>query len=234
MGLLRSMMAYADAAYMDEKRTKEAIAVSDGATIWSKRSGPPPGKKDGPQYEGCDIALVKGRVLSWAGSNDVGDWWSNFDWTTIGGVHKGFWDSVKPFWTNILKWAREKTDGIDGGSVYITGHSRGGGLAQVTALRLWQAGIQRVVLTTFGSPPAISKAYPDYHLQPWRKCIEAHRVVCGRDIVPRLGDDTMGAVHIGEAIKVSPPWWTWALPGLWAVIDHRRPAYWHGVKRSRM
>lgn len=92
-------------------------------------------------------------VVAFQGSNDVKDWLSNISrfrvQSAIGSVHGGMWNDLKPFLADIDSAIPDHLP------IHITGHSRGGGQANLFAL--WRVRIAPVAsVTTFGAPNVFS------------------------------------------------------------------------------
>lgn len=196
-------MAYADAAYCDEKTRKASWEIQKGAKGVSV---------------GSDYVMFKDNVAAFRGSDDLLDWKSNFDVGTVNGCHKGFWEAIQGLSGRLRSWGKAYSN------LTLIGHSRGGGLATVAARYLQSRGRKDISVVSFAAPPIGTKAY-------CKECsFPIIRVVCGRDIVPRIDSKLLNWHHYGRRKRVNPPPWTWAFPGTWAIMHHRRWAYWYGVK----
>ena len=93
----------------------------------------------------------KGRfgILVFRGSSDLYDWITNLDikmtrWSGGGEVHEGFVKSLKVVWPKISQRLRSAAQ-----PVYVVGHSLGGALAVMAALRLKE---KVKAVYTFGAP----------------------------------------------------------------------------------
>jgi hypothetical protein len=91
---------------------------------------------------------------------------------TTGKVHRGFDESLELLWTDVLS-AVEAQHTASQLPVVVTGHSKGGALASLAALRLqFEAGITPAAVYTFGSARAgNTQFWRDYQgkiLRHWR------------------------------------------------------------------
>ena len=107
-------------------------------------------------------------------------------------VHRGMWRAVDSVHKYVVKEVEEQ-GGFDKKRVYATGHSLGGGLALVSAVRMHAEGKGKATVYTFGSPrtgnPEFRKAAGD---------LEVHRWVNRKDVVPMLPSDRwLDYRHVG-------------------------------------
>ncbi len=87
----------------------------------------------------------------------VEDWLNDADAAPVSGadlpgkVHNGFLQSLDALWPDLIKFlqqpTRDKTKPL-----YVTGHSKGGGLAFLAAYRLWKNGFEPAAVYTFAAP----------------------------------------------------------------------------------
>ena len=79
-------------------------------------------------------------VVAIRGTDDIEDWKSNVDFTKISRlgskVHKGFWEGMQGILDPILTAIRRLD--YQGKTLWLTGHSRGGGLATLLAQQLYK------------------------------------------------------------------------------------------------
>jgi triacylglycerol lipase len=139
-----------------------------------------------------------GRPMDWF--IDFGAIHRSFD-HPIGTVHGGFYDALKAVWGMALPDARrilpERLRSRGNRSVWITGHSLGGALAELCAA---QAALVETIpiqgVYTFGQPrvgnDAFAKAVND------ALGSRIHRIVNNRDIVPRVPLFGMRFCHYGN------------------------------------
>ncbi|WP_018291660.1 Mbeg1-like protein [Verrucomicrobium sp. 3C] len=85
------------------------------------------------------------------------DWMEDFDADPIdapplpGLVHQGFWEDLGRLWPLLLPELQRQKGGC--GKLYLVGHSKGGALANLAAMRLWKEhGIEADSIYTFGAP----------------------------------------------------------------------------------
>jgi Lipase (class 3) len=103
-----------------------------------------------------------------------------------GKVHEGFWQGLAALWEPLLKEVQKQT-AATGLPLHITGHSKGGALASLAALRLKQeTGIAPASVITYASPhPGDSDFAKQYNLEiPYHS-----RYEYGNDIVPHVVPD---------------------------------------------
>ncbi len=84
-----------------------------------------------------------------------------------GSVHSGFWDALDSLWPTLLPQVKTLMQGSGGTTLplYITGHSKGGAMASLAAVRFsLLEGIQPSAIYTFASPmpgdDVFANAYP--------------------------------------------------------------------------
>lgn len=99
------------------------------------------------------------RVLVvFAGSQEITDWLTNFSFAQIDGsphdlagrVHTGFATALSAAWEPLLDAVLARADADT--PVWVTGHSLGGALATVAALRLSHEGLNLAPVYAFGQP----------------------------------------------------------------------------------
>ena len=103
-----------------------------------------------------------------------------------GTVHRGFRRAMDAVWPQVL----EKLGPPGAKSVWVTGHSLGAALAQLTALRLVKAGYRVHSVYTFGTPRIGDQAFVsdyDRHLG-----VQSFPHVNARDVVTRVPPQVLG------------------------------------------
>lgn len=176
-----------------------------------------------------DACLVgttdQGVVLAFRGTipPDIHDQQSLLDWISDlsdapiaapgipGKVHEGFWQGLSALWEPMVKEIKQQMHGSGQPlPLYITGHSKGGALSSLAALRLkLQAGIVPTAIYTYASPhPGDTTFASQYKLE-----IPNHtRYEYGNDIVPHLVPDAAfidAIAHLpglGEFFKGMKTW----------------------------
>jgi triacylglycerol lipase len=135
------------------------------------------------------------------------DWFIDFEalhrsWDHgIGNVHGGFYDALKAVWGAVLPGARrilpERLQARRNRTVWITGHSLGGALAELCAA---QAALVETIpvqgVYTFGQPRVGNNAFAKALNDALGSRI--HRIVNDRDIVPRVPLFSMQFCHYGN------------------------------------
>jgi dienelactone hydrolase len=106
-------------------------------------------------------------ALDWI--NDFGVMQSDVTYAA-GQVHMGFKASLENLWAPLLRAVTEAT--ADGRRLFITGHSKGGALATLAAIRFKTAGYPPAGVMTFGAPKVaddkFSRAYNVEMPNHWR------------------------------------------------------------------
>jgi len=100
-------------------------------------------------------ANENGIVLAFRGTDDVTDWLINLNVVQIEDhgalVHRGFCQALTTVWPRIEAKLLALLDHRPR-KIWITGHSLGGALATLTALRIQRMGIGQLETFTFGQP----------------------------------------------------------------------------------
>jgi len=129
-------------------------------------------------------------VLAFRGSTSMQDWLTDLKFTQTGSkttglpgkVHQGFFRALDQGWSRIAELLSRADDA--GKSIWITGHSLGGGLSHLAAMRAEEDGIDVAGVYTFASPrvgnPEFVKAYEDVYRG------RSFRVVNVEDMVPHV------------------------------------------------
>ena len=172
----------------------------------------------------CYIAAYKYKiVISFKGTTgDLGAWLSNFDPYPLDGesyikkylgsgmIHDGFYDSWSKFKDWVTAIMSEYIDKPNINEIIVTGHSRGGALAELCSRHLAKNMKLPCSCFTFGCPAPGNKRYRnEFRLLP----INGTRVVNGWDIVTFTPPYILGFRH-GCANKVwnQKSWWKRFLP----------------------
>ena len=138
------------------------------------------------------VCIIKGVVwVTIRGSNSKQDWKGNFNWLPKYGTHRGYRKSSDAVWDTVRSYCRKHIDL----PVVVTGHSAGGGIAQVLGHWLAEEG-HRVDLVTFGSPRAFTGRLAGKAERGFRR---SFRWVNDRDAVTRVPPAWLCSFrHIGD------------------------------------
>jgi hypothetical protein len=155
-------------------------------------------------------------VVAFRGTLPIGsNSWQEFaaslrDWTTdaqlrlvtasytTGEVHRGFRDALESVWRDVLVAVRHQA-AASGLPVIVTGHSKGGAMARLAALRLLaEAGITPVGVYTFGAPRTGNIAFGQDYASKIRR---DWRFENQDDLVPHL-PPTAAAVDVLAAMMI--------------------------------
>ncbi|MDX1917021.1 MAG: lipase family protein [Rickettsiaceae bacterium] len=146
-------------------------------------------------------------------------------------VHEGFWNALDTHWSDANNDAGIKTEILNDPSYfdakfYVTGHSLGGGMAFLCALRLLDLGInpENIKLYTYGQPKSFGDsiqkiifssinflfAQQEYEtsysaISRLMQKVEYYRVVNEDDLIPRLPPklnicSPLGYTHFGKLV----------------------------------
>jgi len=156
------------------------------------------------------------------------DWMNDFRAEPIavpgipGKVHEGFWGSVDSFWTPVLAEVKKQMS-ADGTTLplYITGHSKGGGMSPLAAIRFKALeGITPTAVYTYAAPhPGDTAFAAAYNAE-----MADTRYEYADDIVPHLPPtaafiDVLAALPlVGQYFK-SMTTWDYAAVGTLKFID---------------
>lgn len=140
-------------------------------------------------------------VVAFAGTNDLSDWLVNLDLEKVDWqgyqLHRGFHEGEQDLFYKLAEHY-----GPDLSNVWITGHSLGGALATLHALRFVD-GYGDACLSgvyTFGSPRCMDHRSADMcdHLM-WSR---HWRIVNGNDIIPRV-PTFLRFKHCGQHVRIN-------------------------------
>jgi len=111
---------------------------------------------DRGRNNGVVLDLPGVRIVAFRGTDEAADWRTNLNLlprsTPWGRVHRGFQDATASFWPDVAARVREAT--AAGQKIWVTGHSLGGAIATLAAVRLFGSNEATVdLLCTFGQPP---------------------------------------------------------------------------------
>ncbi len=109
------------------------------------------------------------------------------------GVHTGFWRALDSVYPELLALARQQPDR----PVWLTGHSLGGALATLAAMRLTLDGVTVGGVHTFGAPAVGDQALADVHDTELALRAKTQRWVNDHDVIPMALDVVPGYVDLG-------------------------------------
>ena len=132
-------------------------------------------------------------VLVFRGTHDLLDWLTNIkilprDWDGPGRVHVGFRKAFESVWDDADAYLDTVT-----GPLFYTGHSLGGALATLAAVRR-----PPQALYTFGSPRVGDADFARVLHTTENTLIPTYRVVNNRDLVTRVPPLDFDFMHTGE------------------------------------
>jgi triacylglycerol lipase len=139
-------------------------------------------------------------VISFRGTEprNLKDWMNNTKISLIpgygGSVHRGFSEALDDIWDEIVTLLSQFQDKNQ--PIFLTGHSMGGALATMTAVRLGEKYYQHIQgIYTFGCPRMGDGKF----VQNYDKIFNdrTFRMVNHRDIVTRLAPRSFGYQHVG-------------------------------------
>jgi triacylglycerol lipase len=201
-------------------------------------------------------------IVSFRGSNELQDWFTNFNAfppakDAFGNVHPGFKKALD------LVWNMKFSNGIVGlenllrslqqervRSLWFTGHSLGAALATLATARLREKDMPVYGLYTFGSPRLGDRDFERIFNQDFKS--RAFRFVNNNDTVTRVPPRAVNYSHVGaflyftskQEIKTDPFFWLQFLdrvqgrtdeflkPGTDGIKDHMIDCYLDGLVRN--
>jgi triacylglycerol lipase len=137
-------------------------------------------------------------IISFRGTepNNLKDWMNNSKISLIPGyegrVHRGFSQALDDVWDDIVTCLPQFQD--QNQPIFITGHSMGGSLATMTAVRLGEYHQHIKGIYTFGCPRMGDSKF----VENYDKILgdRTFRIVNHRDIVTRLAPRSFGYQHV--------------------------------------
>jgi len=129
----------------------------------------------------------------------IGDWFTDFKLALVPNVlHKGFVEAVDSVMPDIQAVIASR--GADEQPLFFTGHSMGGALANIAALRALEADIQATAVYTFGGPRAGGQSF--FNAYTPKLGDRTFRLVRGHDIVPTVPPSIAGNFrHVGRILQ---------------------------------
>jgi predicted lipase len=161
-------------------------------------------------------------VMCFAASNDIKDWYSNFDFIPLAEgktIHEGFYNSFCKFKDQITEIVNEYVDGCLKNKKNITilsiGHSRGSALATLASRHCAKNIGFSCRFVGYGCPNVGTSSFAaEYSLLP----IEATRIKHAWDIVTTIPLVKMNFRAVGKEIILKEPFWHIFPP--WNFLDH--------------
>jgi triacylglycerol lipase len=139
-------------------------------------------------------------VISFRGTEprNLKDWMNNTRISLIlgygGSVHRGFSEALDDVWDEIVTLLPQFQDKKQ--PIFLTGHSMGGALATMTAVRLGEKYYQHIQgIYTFGCPRMGDGKFVENYDKIFND--RTFRMVNHRDIVTRLAPRSFGYQHVG-------------------------------------
>ena len=164
----------------------------------------------------------KQTVIAFRGSTDWVDWVADFSFRTIEGgklnlggkVHAGFAKVIEGVWPQIL--SAISTVGGTQQQIWVTGHSLGGAMATLTAIKLAKLGYSVAPVYTFGAP----RQGNEDHIAEVKAWLggKHYRILNGQDLVPRVPPTVDGAMDFGFIIP--PKLREWAVKNLIGSLNY--------------
>lgn len=204
IGNARAMAWMSQLAYeTDEPKKIEAILklwnldlVEDGVVVEQSKTVLPLASTH------CFVAGgPKATIVAFAGTDPVAlaNWITDFNARLQAtGTAEGYAVAVDVVWPR-LKLLLEKSV-LPGGKVVVTGHSLGGALAALTALRIsteLRADVDTVY--TFGMPRPGDPAFAELYNRQLGS--NTYRLVHGEDLVPTVAPSELGFRHLGRFLR---------------------------------
>ncbi|MEH2547988.1 triacylglycerol lipase [Bradyrhizobium sp. AZCC 2262] len=128
----------------------------------------------------------------------IGDWFADFKLALVPNVlHEGFAEAVDSVMHDIQSVIANRS--ADEQTLFFTGHSMGGALANIAALRALEADVQATAVYTFGGPRAGGQDFFDRYTPKLGD--RTFRLVRGHDIVPTVPPSLLGDFrHVGRIL----------------------------------
>lgn len=224
----RLMCASADAYGIDTLGNYTPRHPYSDAVGWSTAHPPVAVASGDDDIDACLIgANVDGIIVAFRGTlppypvtvPSLLDWWQDLIDATPervgnipGNVHSGFWDALSAIWDGIVTQIANFREWFPDAQIYITGHSKGGGMAPICAANLhfnYPEMFQAAAVHTFAGPHAgdtdFAAAFP-------LSSIPVTRYENYLDIVPLLPptEEFIGVAakipYVGDLFKRAEGW----------------------------
>ena len=112
----------------------------------------------------------------------------------LGKVHEGFWEGLDGIWSKLERAIASRHDGKR--TLWFTGHSLGGALAQLAVARLLQEGRPAQGMYTFGAPRCGDTRFASQFNRLARQT--SFRLVNEADVIPNVAPKFLGFEHSGR------------------------------------
>jgi triacylglycerol lipase len=149
------------------------------------------------------ISDDKKVIVAFRGTTSRKDWQTNINYTLIqpddmfGQVHEGFYNSLQSVWAEVVEVIEDFKKG-DYKSLWFTGHSLGGALANLAVAALIQEDYPVYGLYTFGQPRVGDRAFARTMNAEFKD--RYFLFINDRDIVTRVPTRKMGYSHAGNLL----------------------------------
>jgi hypothetical protein len=155
------------------------------------------------------------------------DWMQDFEAIPLGVpgipglVHQGIWNALETLWPQVVaEIAARQAAGGGGLPIVLTGHSKGGGMAHLAAMRLSLAGTAPPQVITYAAPRIGDQAFAEAYEQQ----VAAIRYEYSDDIVPHLPPDPLLLATLGQFPAIGPHFrdlraWIYVSAGTLRFID---------------
>jgi hypothetical protein len=147
------------------------------------------------------VAVGRGATFVTLSGTDplsIGDWITDFTLAPVpNAFHRGFVEAVDAVISEIEVAIRSG----GGQPLFFTGHSMGGALANIAALRSSDAGLRATAIYTFGGPRTGGQDFFEAYGSLGESTF---RLVNGNDIVPAVPPSVLGNFrHVGQMLRCS-------------------------------
>jgi triacylglycerol lipase len=142
---------------------------------------------------GVVIVDEETMVIAFRGTDDLQDWRTNFNIVpdpSAAWVHSGFKQALDTLWEDLISIVHRESKQR---GIFITGHSLGGAIATLAAVRLESNGSHVTGLYTFGQPPVGGERFAE------RAKDLRYRYFRFINHVDMVADTLSGTLHTGEA-----------------------------------
>lgn len=139
-------------------------------------------------------------IIAFRGTDEIQDWLDNLNLPplrmALGSVHRGFYLSLMDIWPDMLQAIAEFQDQAQ--SLWITGHSLGGAMANMAALDFIEKDRPFYGVYTFGQPRCCHRDLAlVFNVEAKSRYF---RFQNQNDIVTRIPQRIMGYSHVGQFI----------------------------------